>query len=185
VSQPCANIYADIVQTNRWLAVGTALTLSLISDVDWDSGNVTPFGIAYLCILAHAVSTWALEHTQGVLTPSLGGDTAMAVTTLGAACLGLPLYGFRRALVRFIQTVSERRRNRSDSSSIHPGQIYPLLRCPLFQFSHTPSIVLYNLSHLPPPFSKYHSRPVSPSLLSLGSSRHLRRSEPRTWPSVA
>lgn len=58
--------------------------------------------LAYGALTLHALSTLSYEHAQSVLSPSLGTDLALAGSTLGAAILGLPLYGFRRALASSI-----------------------------------------------------------------------------------
>jgi hypothetical protein len=55
--------------------------------------------MSYGSLGVYAVATLALEHTQGALVPALGADLAGAATTLGAACLAAPLYGFRRVMV--------------------------------------------------------------------------------------
>jgi hypothetical protein len=86
-------------QTRRWLALLAAIALSFLSDTYGHSETFRPIALAYISLGTHAAATLALEHTQSTLSPALGSDLASAATTLGAACLAAPLYGFRRAMV--------------------------------------------------------------------------------------
>lgn len=80
-------------------AVLISLSLSFLSDITSTRGDFRALLPAYVGLVAHALSSSGLEHTQGVLSPALGPTFTTAASTLGACLLFLPLYMFREVLV--------------------------------------------------------------------------------------
>ncbi|KAJ2982762.1 hypothetical protein NUW54_g10710 [Trametes sanguinea] len=80
-------------------AILTALALSFLWDARFLPSNFDDFLPAYGAIAVEALSSAALEHTEGVLSPSLGKSMTSALTTLGACVFSLPLYMLRHILL--------------------------------------------------------------------------------------
>jgi len=53
----------------------------------------------YVALVVHGVASVALEHTHGVLNPSLGTTFTVAISTLVASVFALPLYLMRSVFV--------------------------------------------------------------------------------------
>ena len=69
------------------------------------SSDAGPFIIpGYAALISHAITTLFFDHTQQVLSESLGQSTALAAATLGSTVVGLPFYLFR-ALVVCVPTI--------------------------------------------------------------------------------
>jgi zinc transporter 5/7 len=83
-------------------AIGLAFVVSVLSDTQLSSVNAWRCLSSYGALGLYALSSGALQHTLGVLSPSLGFTFAMAASTLGAAVFALPFYAFRMFLVSFI-----------------------------------------------------------------------------------
>jgi zinc transporter 5/7 len=81
------------------IAVSLSVGLSLLSDITTTRGDFRTILPAYVALVAHALSSSGLQHTQGVLSPALGSTFTTAASTLGACLLFLPLYMFRQVLV--------------------------------------------------------------------------------------
>ncbi|KZT70728.1 cation efflux protein [Daedalea quercina L-15889] len=80
------------------LIVRSALLISFISDAGLSSAGFHEMLPAYGALLIEAASSSALDHTQGVLLPSLGEPLSIALSTLGASFFSLPLYLLRHVM---------------------------------------------------------------------------------------
>lgn len=87
------------MQTRKALAVVTAVTIAILSDTQLSVANFWRYSPGYGALFLHALSSTALEHTLGVLSPALGTTFSTAATTLGATLFALPFYVFRSAVV--------------------------------------------------------------------------------------
>jgi len=96
----------ESVTIRKTVAVLLALGLSLVSDISTTGGDFRLVLPAYVALVAHALSSSGLEHTQGVLSPALGSTFTTAASTLGACLLFLPLYMFRKVLVSYFFAAS-------------------------------------------------------------------------------
>lgn len=76
-----------------------ALSLSFLWDARFSPADFRNYLPGYGALVVEAVSSAALEHTQSVLSPSLGQPVAQAVSLLGACVFSLPLYMLRHLLV--------------------------------------------------------------------------------------
>lgn len=76
-----------------------ALILSFLWDARFLPSNFDDFLPAYGALVVEALSSAALEHTEGVLSPTLGQSMTSALTTLGACMFSLPMYLLRHLLV--------------------------------------------------------------------------------------
>ncbi|KAF8159768.1 cation efflux family-domain-containing protein [Crassisporium funariophilum] len=84
--------------------VAAAITISILSDTQLSMANLWRFAPGYGALLLHALSSSALDHTLGVLSPSLGTTFSAAATTLGASIFALPFYIFRTFVLQFPPT---------------------------------------------------------------------------------
>ncbi|KAF4593256.1 putative zinc transporter msc2 [Pleurotus pulmonarius] len=80
------------------------LAIAFLSDVQFSFANVWHFLPPYGALIVYAIVSTALEHTHSVLSPSLGTTVTLNASTLGAAFIALPLYGFRTVLLGFPST---------------------------------------------------------------------------------
>lgn len=76
-----------------------ALTASFLWDARFSPGNFSDHFPGYGALFIEAVSSTALEHTERVLSPSLGQPVSAAFSMLGACMFSLPLYMLRHILV--------------------------------------------------------------------------------------
>lgn len=76
-----------------------AFVLSVLSDTQLSSVNAWQFLSSYGALGLYALSSGALQHTLGILSPSLGFTFTIAASTLGASIFALPFYAFRMFLV--------------------------------------------------------------------------------------
>ncbi|KAI0372784.1 cation efflux protein [Pilatotrama ljubarskyi] len=76
-----------------------SLALSFLWDAHFLPSNFGTYLPAYAALAVEALSSAALEHTEGVLSPSLGQSMSSALTTLGACVFSLPLYMLRHILL--------------------------------------------------------------------------------------
>lgn len=84
------------------MAVGFALLIAILSDTQFSSVNSWRFMTGYGALAMYALTSSALDHTLGVLSPSLGSTFTIALTTLGASLFALPFYLFRTVMVSCI-----------------------------------------------------------------------------------
>ena len=89
-------------QVKRVLFVLASLGVSFLWDARFSPANFADYIPAYGAIVIQAVASAALEHTEGVLAPSLGNSVSGAISVLGACVFSLPLYMLRHLLVRTI-----------------------------------------------------------------------------------
>lgn len=90
------------MQAQKLTAIGLAFVVSLLSDTQLSSVNASRFLSSYGALGLYALSSTALQHTLGVLSPSLGFTFTIAASTLGASIFALPFYAFRVFLVSYI-----------------------------------------------------------------------------------
>ncbi|KAI0763754.1 cation efflux protein [Trametes elegans] len=76
-----------------------SLALSFLWDARFLPSNFDKCLPAYGALAVEALSSVALEHTDGVLSPSLGQSMSSALTILGACIFSLPLYLLRHILL--------------------------------------------------------------------------------------
>lgn len=72
----------------------------MLSDSQMSASSFWRHIPGYGALLLHSLTSSALDHTLGVLSPSLGNAFTLAVATLGASVFALPFYIFRTFLVR-------------------------------------------------------------------------------------
>ena len=87
------------VQVKQVSAIILALAASFCWDTQFSPGNLNDYLPGYGALLIEAVSSAALEHTERVLSPSLGQPVSAAFSMLGACVFSLPLYMLRHILV--------------------------------------------------------------------------------------
>ncbi|KAI1796562.1 cation efflux protein [Ganoderma leucocontextum] len=80
-------------------AIILALTASFLWDTRFSPGNFSDYFPGYGALFIEAVSSAALEHTERVLSPSLGQQLSAAFSMLGACVFSLPLYMLRHILL--------------------------------------------------------------------------------------
>ncbi|EJF64178.1 cation efflux protein [Dichomitus squalens LYAD-421 SS1] len=76
-----------------------ALSLSFLWDARFSPANFGDHLPGYGALIVEAVSSAALEHTESILSPSLGQPVATAISLLGACVFSLPLYMLRHILL--------------------------------------------------------------------------------------
>ena len=81
------------------MAVVAAFAIAILSDTQLSLTNFWRYFSGYGVLFFYGLSSAALEHTLGVLSPALGTNFSMAATTLGATLFALPFYFFRLAVV--------------------------------------------------------------------------------------
>lgn len=84
------------------MIIATALTICIVTDLQFSSQNLPRFLPGYVALAVHAISSSALDHTWSLLTPSLGPTFTVAASTLGASAFALPFYIFRTVAVRVV-----------------------------------------------------------------------------------
>jgi solute carrier family 30 (zinc transporter), member 5/7 len=81
-----------------------AFALGILSDASFSRVNMGRYLPGYGALLLHGLTTMALEHTVGFISPSLGPTFTMATATLGASIFCVPFYLFRNAVLHFPPT---------------------------------------------------------------------------------
>ncbi|KAF9460499.1 cation efflux family-domain-containing protein [Collybia nuda] len=94
----------SMTSTRKAISIGLALLIALLSDTQFSSVNSWRFMSGYGAIALYALTSSALDHTMGVLSPSLGSTFTIALTTLGACIFALPFYMFRTVMLGFPTT---------------------------------------------------------------------------------
>ncbi|TEB29064.1 cation efflux protein [Coprinellus micaceus] len=85
-------------------AILAAISVSVLADTHFFSGNLWRLVPGYGALLLHALSSIAADHTIGTLSPSLGSTFAISAVTLGASLFAVPLYLFRSLMLNFPTT---------------------------------------------------------------------------------
>ncbi|KAF7317968.1 J domain-containing protein [Mycena kentingensis (nom. inval.)] len=85
-----------------WIVL--AWLLCIASDTQLSSINVWRFIPGYGALLVHALSSTALNHTVGILAPSLGTTFTVSASAFGACVFALPFYFFRTLVLDFPDT---------------------------------------------------------------------------------
>ncbi|KAJ2919525.1 hypothetical protein MD484_g914, partial [Candolleomyces efflorescens] len=93
--------FTRYTSARKALTVLAALAISVLADTRFTLSTVSKFAPGYGALLVHALSSVAVDHTVGVLAPSLGSTFTIAFTTLGACIFALPFYLFRSLLLNF------------------------------------------------------------------------------------
>lgn len=88
-----------LYQTRKALAVVAAIAIAILSDTQLSLTDFWRYFSGYGVLFFYGLSSAALEHTLGVLSPALGTTFSTAATTLGATIFALPFYIFRSAVV--------------------------------------------------------------------------------------
>ena len=88
------------MQVRKTLALGSALLISFVSDMGFTLSNIKHVIPGYVVIFLYGLSTIGLEHTQSVISPSLGAKATSMSSILGATVIGLPFYLFKALVVR-------------------------------------------------------------------------------------
>ncbi|RDB15765.1 Zinc transporter 7 [Hypsizygus marmoreus] len=94
----------SMTSARKSLLVVLALFVSITSDTQLFTVNSWRCITGYGALALYALASSALEHTIGVLSPSLGSTFTIAATTLGASAFALPFYIFRTFLLGFPTT---------------------------------------------------------------------------------
>ncbi|CCM00381.1 uncharacterized protein FIBRA_02411 [Fibroporia radiculosa] len=79
-------------------AVVFALAISFLSDAAFFGENLRELLLAYGALVLEAIASAALDHTQNVLTSSLGEPMTHVMSTLGAFIFSVPLYMLRHVM---------------------------------------------------------------------------------------
>ncbi|KAF9054539.1 hypothetical protein BJ165DRAFT_1439692 [Panaeolus papilionaceus] len=91
----------NLSNTRKSLAVATAIIMSILLDTQLSAPNIWRVAPGYGALILHALTSSALEHTQAVLSPSLGSTFTTAASVLGATTFALPFYLFRTFFLNF------------------------------------------------------------------------------------
>ncbi|KAE9393476.1 cation efflux protein [Gymnopus androsaceus JB14] len=91
----------NLAQTRKLNAVLCAFALGMLSDAQFSSAGLWTVLPGYLAVIGHGMTSSALDHTYGVLSPGLGTTFTIAATNLGASLFALPFYIFRTVLLGF------------------------------------------------------------------------------------
>ncbi|OBZ66409.1 putative zinc transporter cis4 [Grifola frondosa] len=83
----------------RTISILLGLAISFLSDAGFSPQNFRDIFPGYGALAVEALSSSMLEHTEGVLLPSLGRPLTMVFSTLGACIFSLPLYMLRHVLL--------------------------------------------------------------------------------------
>ena len=94
-----------VYQSRKALAVVAAIAIAILSDTQLSLTNFWRYFSGYGVLFFYGLSSAALDHTLGVLSPALGTNFSMAATTLGATLFALPFYLFRLAVVCSIHSL--------------------------------------------------------------------------------
>ncbi|KAJ3769191.1 cation efflux protein [Lentinula raphanica] len=94
----------NFAETRKVNAIFCALALAVASDATYSSNGFWSVLPGYMAIVGHGVTSSALEHTYGVLSPGLGTTFTIAATNLGASLFALPFYIFRTIVLGFPTT---------------------------------------------------------------------------------
>ncbi|KAI0793975.1 cation efflux protein [Fomes fomentarius] len=89
----------SITSVKRASFVLLSLALSFLSDARFHPANFNDCFPAYGALVVEALCSATLEHTDGVLSPSLGQTMTGAISVLGACIFSLPLYMLRHVLL--------------------------------------------------------------------------------------
>ncbi|KAJ3797766.1 cation efflux protein [Lentinula aff. detonsa] len=119
-------------ETRKFNAILCALTFAAVSDATFSSTGIWSVLPGYLAIIGHGVTSSALDHTYGVLSPGLGTTFTIAATNLGASLFALPFYIFRTVIV-----------------SQQVNSIDPLFTSLQLGFPTTPVLPLFSLALIP------------------------------------
>jgi hypothetical protein len=124
------------------VAMLTALVLSIVSDVHSSSDT---WGVlsAYGALACHALSSTALEHTQGILIPSLGTTFTIAAGIAGASLIALPLYIFKTVAVSTHSSACDYPDSKLNSARLsgYAGFAHPVSGCYPITCIFTPFLV--------------------------------------------
>ncbi|KAI0820393.1 cation efflux family-domain-containing protein [Trametes gibbosa] len=89
----------SFTSVKRTSAIFLSLAFSFLWDTAFVPSNFRSYLPAYGALAVHALSATALEHTDGILSSSLGQSMSAALSILGACVFSLPLYLLRHILV--------------------------------------------------------------------------------------
>jgi len=99
-SQFIADAFVRVQPNKKTLAVAIAAGLSLLFDSQFSPTTVWRYIPGYGALVLHGFATSALDHTLGLVAPSLGETFAMSVAILVASIVALPFYAFKTIVVR-------------------------------------------------------------------------------------
>ncbi|KAF7309608.1 J domain-containing protein [Mycena indigotica] len=88
-------------KSRKAASVTLAWLLCIASDTQLSSVNVWRFLPGYGALFLYALATSALNHTVGVLAPSLGTTFTISASAFGACIFALPFYLFRTVVLDF------------------------------------------------------------------------------------
>ncbi len=88
------------IQSRKTLLIACAFLLSIVSDAGFIAEKLPRLFPSYAALVLHGVSSAALDHTLGVVAPSLGKTFTIGASILGASVFALPFYLFRAFMVR-------------------------------------------------------------------------------------
>ena len=81
------------------IVLAGAFAFSFMSDANFMLSNIRLAVPGYTALIIHGLASSGLEHTQGVLSPSLGQDVTRMACTVGATAIALPFYVFKSLIV--------------------------------------------------------------------------------------
>ncbi len=88
-----------LLKPQKMFAVVSAAILSLLFDSQFSPSTAWRYIPGYGALFLHGLATLALDHTLGVVVPSLGQTFAMAATVFAASVVALPFYAFKSIVV--------------------------------------------------------------------------------------
>lgn len=77
----------------------SAFVFSFMSDASFSLSNIRIAFPGYAALVIYGLSTSGLNHTQGVLSPSLGQHATRMACIVGATIIALPFYIFKTVIV--------------------------------------------------------------------------------------
>lgn len=89
-----------IRQMQKTVVLVGAFVFSFMSDANFMLSNIRLAFPGYTALIIYGLASSALEHTQGVLSPSLGQNVTRMACIVGATVIALPFYVFKTLIVR-------------------------------------------------------------------------------------
>lgn len=88
------------------LIIFIAIVIAFLSDASFSVDNFPYIAPGYLALAVEAVTSSALDHTRGVLLPTLGPLATNLLTVIGAFVLSSAAYTFTQFLVSGLLMIS-------------------------------------------------------------------------------
>ncbi|KAH8116359.1 cation efflux protein [Phellopilus nigrolimitatus] len=100
----CVDALIHRSSLHKAAALAVAFFFSFLSDADFMLSNIKSVFPGYAVLVLFGLASSGLEHTQSVLAPALGTNTANMACTLGATVVALPFYIFKQMIYESPET---------------------------------------------------------------------------------